>query len=259
MAVLTAAALATATLTATVGLGGGMVLLTVMLLYLEPLVAIPLHAVIQLVSNSSRTYIQRRHVRWRILWYYALPLVPLGYVGLAFARSLTPQQLKIGIGLFVLLATWMPGRVLLGALPRALCSRRRVVRDDPGPARDPARNFVWLGAVVGVLNVTVGATGPLAGPFFRNIGLPRHGVVGTFSACQTAGHLAKLVVFGTAGFAFGGFLAPLASMSVAVVAGTWLGSKLLDRVNEGLFQGLYRAVLTIVALRLVLWDGLGLF
>ena len=108
MAVLTAAALATAALTATVGLGGGIVLLTVMLLYLEPLVAIPLHAVIQLVSNSSRTYIQRRHVRWRILWYYALPLVPLGYVGLAFARSLTPQQLKVGIGLFVLLATWVP-------------------------------------------------------------------------------------------------------------------------------------------------------
>jgi uncharacterized membrane protein YfcA len=239
-AILTGVAFATATLSATVGLGGGMILLTVMLLYLEPLAAIPLHGVIQLVSNSSRTYIQRRHVRWRILAYYGLPLLPLGYVGLAFARSLTPQQLKLGIGLFVLLATW--------GLPGLSASRARL----------RARQFVWLGAVVGVLNVTVGATGPLVGPFFRNLGLPRQGVVGTFSACQTAGHLAKIVVFGTAGFAFGVFLLPLASMSAGVVGGTWVGSQLLERVPESLFRGFYRAALTLVALRLVLWDGLGL-
>jgi uncharacterized membrane protein YfcA len=166
----------------------------------------------------------------------------LGYVGLAFARSLTPQELQLGIGLFVLLATWgLPG--LRTSWTFRLSPRR----------------FVWLGAVVGVLNVTVGATGPLVGPFFRNLGLPRQGVVGTFSACQTAGHLAKLVVFGTAGFAFGVFLVPLASMSAGVVAGTWVGSQLLERVPESLFRGFYRVALTLVALRLVLWDGLGLF
>jgi uncharacterized membrane protein YfcA len=240
-------------LSATVGLGGGVILLTVLLLYLEPLVAIPLHAVIQLFSNSSRTYIQRRHVRWRIFGYYVLPLLPLGYVGLALARSLPPQHLKAAIGLFVLLATWVPGRAVLNAFSR------RVVRDEPKLRPDPVRHFVWLGAVAGVLNVTIGATGPLIGPFFRNLGLPRQGVVGTFSACQTAGHLAKLVVFGTAGFAFGGYLAPLASMCAAVIAGTWLGSQLLERVNERLFRTLYRVVLTLVAVRLVLWDGLGLF
>jgi uncharacterized membrane protein YfcA len=48
-------------------------------------------------------------------------------------------------------------------------------------------------------------------------------------------------------------------MSAAVMAGTWLGSQLLERVNERLFRGLYRAALTLVAIRLVLWEGLGIF
>jgi uncharacterized membrane protein YfcA len=236
IAILTGAALVTSAVTATLGLGGGIILLVVMLLYLDPLVAIPVHGVIQLISNSSRTVIQRRHVRWEILWRYSLPLLPMGYVGLAFARSLSPDTLKVGIGLFVLAATWIPGRF-----------------------RPRGRSFVGLGAVVGLLNPTVGATGPLVGPFFRNLGLSRQGVVGTFAACQTAGHLAKIVVFGTVGFAFAAYLLPIGLMSAGVMVGTWLGSLLLDRIDETLFRRLYRVVLTLIALRLILWDGLHLF
>ncbi|MDH3212584.1 MAG: hypothetical protein OEM05_08875, partial [Myxococcales bacterium] len=62
LSVLCAAALATSVLSAIVGMAGGITLLSVMLLFLEPLVAIPLHGVIQLVSNATRTAIQRRHV-----------------------------------------------------------------------------------------------------------------------------------------------------------------------------------------------------
>ena len=45
--VLFAAAFATSILSAIVGMAGGITLLTVMLLYLEPLVAIPIHGVVQ--------------------------------------------------------------------------------------------------------------------------------------------------------------------------------------------------------------------
>jgi uncharacterized membrane protein YfcA len=259
IAILTAAALATATLTATVGLGGGMILLAVMLLHLEPLVAIPVHGVVQLVSNSTRTYIQRRYVRWPIFWRYALLLVPMGYAGLLFAQSLSPRQLTGGIGFFLLAATWAPlQRSRAG--PRSSAGVPRAPDPLAGRTRGGGeRRFLLLGAVVGFLSVIVGATGPLVGPFLRNLGLPRQGVVGTFSACQTATHIAKLLVFGTAGFAFGAYLGPMAAMSVAVVAGTWLGSQLLERVNERLFRGLYRAALTLVAIRLVLWEGLRIF
>ena len=58
-------------------MAGGIVLLSVMLLFMDPLTAIPLHGVVQLVANGSRTWIQRSHVEPGIVWRYSLLLVAL--------------------------------------------------------------------------------------------------------------------------------------------------------------------------------------
>jgi len=226
----------TAMLSAIVGMAGGITLLGVMLLFLDPLQVIPLHGVIQLASNASRTYVQRAHIRWDILARYAIPLLPLGFVGLYIAQQLPPVGTKAMIGTFVLLATWAPKLLLLGRHPEE---------------SDPNRRFFLLGAVVGVINMAVGATGPLIAPFFLNLGLSRFALIGTKAACQAAGHLAKIAVFGLAGFAFADYLPLLALMTAAVIAGTWAGSRILDRVDEVLFVRLYKGVLTVVALRLI--------
>ena len=54
LSVLAGAALATSILSAVVGMAGGITLLSVMLLFLDPLVAIPLHGAVQLVSNARK-------------------------------------------------------------------------------------------------------------------------------------------------------------------------------------------------------------
>jgi len=243
VALLTLVALLTSALSAVVGMAGGIVLLSVMLLFLEPLVAIPLHAVVQLVSNSSRTIVQRTHVDWSIVWRYGLPLVPTGIFGLWLLESLSPAMARALIGVFVLLATWAPGALLLGAHPENISREMR---------------FFALGVVVGAVNVTVGATGPLIAPFFLNLGLTRQSLVGTKAACQALGHLVKIGIFGLVGFAFSKFAIPLIALCGAVVVGTWLGSKLLGKVSEYLFIRLYKTILTLVALRLVLWEGAAL-
>lgn len=237
LAILAAVAFATAVLSAIVGMAGGITLLAVMLLFLEPLVVIPLHGVVQLVSNSSRTFIQREHLRWDVIWRYGLLLVPMGFVGLWLARGLPPDGMKTLIGVFVLLATWAPGLLLLGAHPEEA---------------NPQRRFFLLGGVVGAVNPVIGATGPLIAPFFLNLGLSRFALIGTKAACQTLGHLAKLVVFGVVGFAFQQWLLLMAVLSLCVIAGTWAGSRLLHRVSDVWFVRTYKAVLTVIALRLAL-------
>ncbi len=234
--VLACAAFATAMLSAIVGMAGGMTLLAVMLLFLDPMLAIPLHGVIQLVSNGSRTAIQRRHLRWEIIGRYGVLLLPMGFVGLELAQRLSPAGMKGLIGAFVLVATWLPGLLLLGQHPE---------RSDPG------RRFLLLGGVVGLLNIAVGATGPLIAPFFLNLGLSRFALIGTKAACQALGHLAKLIVFGFAGFAFGEYLPLLLAMTPLVVLGTWVGSRLLQYVSELWFTRLYKAILSVIALRLL--------
>jgi len=240
LALLIVAALATSVLSAVVGMAGGIVLLTIMLLYLEPLAAIPLHGVIQLVSNGSRAFIQRKHVDWALAGRYAILLLPAGAAGLPVAYALPAALTRTLIGLFVLGATWRPGWLVLGTHPEN--SR-------------PKLRFFALGGVVGFLQVVIGATGPLIAPFFLNLGLTRQALVGTKAACQMLGHLAKLVLFGIAGFAYGDWGLLLLTMSAAVVLGTWLGSRLLDKVNERMFTWLFKGVLTAVALRLVVFEG----
>ena len=241
LSILCAVALLTATLSAIIGMAGGITLLSVMLLIFEPLVAIPLHGVIQLVSNSSRSIVQRRHIDWGILWRFSALLLPMGILGLAVAQSLPPTAARALIGTFVLVATWRPTWLLIGTHPER---------------SDIHRRFVALGAVVGVLNLAIGAAGPLIAPFFLRIGLTRQALIGTKAACQTVGHLAKIAIFGAAGFAFANYAVDLALLSICVIAGTWIGSRLLESVSEAWFTRLYKGVLTVIAIRLVVWEGL---
>jgi len=240
VSILAGAALATSMLSAIVGMAGGIILLSVMLLFFEPLVAIPLHGVIQLVSNGSRTFIQREHVRWPIIGSYSVLLLPMSVVGLHIARSLSPPVTRLIIGVFVLAATWAPALLLLGTHPER---------------SEPRRRFLLLGGVVGTAQMTVGATGPLIAPFFLNLGLSRQGIVGTKAASQVLGHLVKIAVFGFAGFAYPEYALPLALLCAMVIAGTWIGSRLLEYVSEPWFTRLFKTALTLVALRLVIWEG----
>jgi len=241
LAILCSVGLLTSMLSAVIGMAGGITLLSVMLLFFEPLVAIPIHGVVQLVSNSSRTYVQRKHVDWTILWRYSVMLVPMGFVGIEVAQALPPNVTRALIGVFVLIATWRRGWLLIGTHPERA---------------DIHRRFFFLGAVVGLINMTIGAAGPLIAPFFLKIGLSRQAMIGTKAACQAVGHLVKIAIFGIAGFVFAEYAIPLALLSVSVIAGTWIGSQVLESVNERWFTRLYKGVLTLVALRLVVWEGL---
>ncbi|MCP5039884.1 MAG: sulfite exporter TauE/SafE family protein [bacterium] len=238
---LTAVAFATSILSAIVGMAGGITLLAVMLLFYEPLVAIPLHGVVQLVSNSSRAVIQRPHLRWDLIWRYSVLLLPLGFVGVEISQQLPASITRAMIGVFVLLATWAPGMLLLGTHPEQI---------------DPNRRFFALSGIVGVLNTTIGATGPLIAPFFLNLGLSRFALIGTKAACQTVSHLAKILIFGVVGFVFSDYLTLLVALCIGVILGTIVGSRILHRVNETWFVRLYKGVLTGIALYLVLSEVL---
>ncbi|MCH7869577.1 MAG: sulfite exporter TauE/SafE family protein [Myxococcales bacterium] len=236
---LAAVAFATSILSAIIGMAGGITLLAVMLLFFDPLIAIPLHGVVQLVSNSSRVVIHRPHLRWDLIWRYGVLLLPMGFVGVEISQQLPPAFTKGLIGVFVLAATWAPKLLLLGAHP-----------EDS----DPKRRFLLLGGAVGVLNTTIGATGPLIAPFFLNLGLTRFALIGTKAGCQVLGHLAKLVIFGVVGFAYLEYAPLLVALCLSVVVGTLVGSKLLNRVNERWFVRLYKTVLTVIAIYLVVGE-----
>jgi len=230
---LAAVSVATSIVSGVMGLAGGMLLLAVLLLFLDPVTAIPVHGVVQLVSNASRAWFQREHVRWDAVWRFAWPLLPAGAAGLALLRSVPPDAGRLGIGAFVLVATWVPGWLRLGGRPG-----------------DPRRALAWGGALVGFASTSVGATGPLLAPFILALELGTQATVGTLAACQIFQHLSKIALFGASGFDFGRFALPLAGLCAGSIAGSALGARLLDRVPDRVFRTAVRWLLTALALGL---------
>jgi uncharacterized membrane protein YfcA len=237
--VLWLASLGTAAVSAILGMAGGIMLLAVMLLFLEPAVAIPIHAIAQLASNSSRTLVHLRAIRRDLFLPYLILLLPAGMLSLPLTQHAPPDVLSAAIGVFVLVATWRREWLLLGFDPAKI---------PTGP------RFTLVGGLSGLLGPVVGATGPFIAPFFLGLGLTRFELIGTTAACQASGHLAKLVLFGTGGFEFGVHAPLYLGMIVAVVLGTSLGTKLLEYIPEERFPAIFKTALTLVALRLV-WSG----
>lgn len=239
-AILCAAALATAGVSAVLGMAGGIMLLAVMLLFLEPAIAIPIHALVQLTSNSSRAVIHRKEVRRDLLYPFALLLLPAGWLTLPLVEIAPADTLRLAIGAFTIVATWRKEWLLLRFDPERVGTRAR---------------FALVGGGAGALGPILGATGPFIAPFFLGVGLTRTELIGTKAACQACTHVAKMILFGIAGFGFLEYGALMAAMALCVIAGTALGTRVLHRLDDARFTQLYKGALTLVALRLI-WAGL---
>ena len=170
---LTIAAFVTATISGFLGMGGGMVLLGIMSLLLPAYMVVPIHGVVQLSSNGTRTLLFIRHVRWSIFLTYVGPAT-IGLIVATFVWSGDKLAwFKPVIGLFILVFL-----VLRYYKPR-LCNV-------------PVWSFAPLGLVVGFLAIFVGATGPFLAPFFLRDDFKKENVIATKAACQLWLHLAKI-------------------------------------------------------------------
>ncbi len=235
IAVLVVAAVFTSTLSGIAGFGGGVVLLGVLLIFLPPLEAVPVHGAIQIAANSSRALALWSHVKGRIVAFHLGLLVPASALGLAAASAMPVDLGRALIGVFALVAAWRPAWIT-----------PRLERPLPDQA------FLAVGALQGFVNVPLGATGPLITPFFRVSLDGRLAFVATFAAAQTAGHIVKVGVFAVDGFDYTGHATTIALGAVAVVAGSIIGTRLLGKVSEPVFRVLFLVVLTAIAARLII-------
>ncbi len=228
------AAIATSILSAVAGLGGGVILLTVIAQFHAPTVAIPIQGGIQLVSNGSRAAILRRDIDWSVVRRTGILLLPASFAGVAVATALPEDTMRIILGVFVLVVGWRPALIKLRG------------------GRRSTSGLMAVGAASGFLNTTVGASGPFVSPFFKAVTASHVAFVATAGCIQVAAHAAKLVAFGADGFDFGDHLPLMAVGAVGVAAGSWIGTRLLGRVGDGDLDLIFKVVLTALAVRLIL-------
>jgi uncharacterized membrane protein YfcA len=223
---LVAAAFFTAGISAAFGLGGGVAMLAIMLAVLPPAIVLPIHGIVQAGSNAGRAVSLRTEIR-RAIGIVAASLVLV---------ALPAATLQWILGLFILWSVWGP---------------------KPKGRRVPDAGFLAVGAVASFCTMFVGATGPMVAAFWDVKRMGRLAVVATHAGCMLVQHLAKVVAFGVLGFAFAEWAALMVAMLVAGQAGTMVGAEVLKAMPERVFAIAFKAVLTLLALRLLwsAWQG----
>ncbi len=230
--VLIAVAFLGSAITAGLGIGGGLTVITVLASLAPPAAVIPIHGVVQWGSNVGRAAVQRAHIDWPIVVYFVLGSLIGAAVGGAVVIQLPEPVLKAVIGLFILYAIWGPMKFRLARLGPVMMS--------------------IAGAFSTFLTMFIGATGP----FVLSVLAPRlderHQLIGTHAACMTTQHTLKILVFGLLGFSFAAWVPLLAAMIGAGFLGTLLGSRLLHWAPEDVFRKVLKTILTVLAVNLLL-------
>ena len=220
----------TSAITATFGIGGGVMLLVLMSYAMPGPILIPVHGAVQVGSNAGRAWRARAAVAWPV----ALPFAAGAVVGAFLAGPLVvelPEAVfRIALGTFVLVITYLP---------------------MPGLAAPGRVGYALGGVVTAFLSVLFGAAGPmLIAALSRSIP-QRMRLVATTAMCMATQHMLKVVVFGTLGFAFSDWALLVVLMIATGYAGTVVGLGLLARVPEKRFRFLFRTMITVLALDLI--------
>ena len=217
-------------ITASLGLGGGALTIATMALIMPPTVLVPLHGVVQLGSNFGRAVLLKKHVLYKVLPMFLVGSLIGIIIGGKVVVTLPIFLLQGILAIFILYSTWVPG--FTAQKPKKIA-------------------FFGAGLVGAFTTMFVGATGPVVAPFALAASEVRQQFVATHASFMTIHHSFKLIAFGFLGFAFGPYIPLLIGLLLFGFAGTYLGKIMLNRLPEKLFRSLLKAVLTIMAGRLI--------
>ena len=192
---------------------------------------IPVHGVAQIGSNAGRFILQFRHTLWPIFGWFSAGCLIGALLGGRIAVDLPVWALRGGVAFFILISLWGP-------------KWRTAI---PGQ-----KSFFAAGVIGSFLTMFFGATGPIAATALNAAQLNRLNLVATHAACMVTQHGLKVLIFGLFGFAYAQWFFLIAAMVIAGFAGTALGTYSLTRMPEKTFRAGFRAILTIIAIYLLI-------
>jgi uncharacterized membrane protein YfcA len=207
-----------------------MVLIAIMPGFLPAAAIVPVHAVVQLFSNSSRALFGWRHLRWEFVLAFIAGSIVGGGLAATLARGINLDYTPLFIAAYILFTVWGPPL--------------KFKKPPPG-------EFVLIGAIQTGLSMLVGATGPMSQAALIARDLKRDALVVSGALMTTFTHLIKVVLFALLGFSFASYWQLMLGMSIAVVVGALLGTRLRYRVPEALFRRILKWALTLLALRMI--------
>ena len=229
-AMLIATSTLTSLITATFGIGGGVLLIAVMAGSLPVSALIPVHGLVQLGSNGNRALMTFRYIDWPMVKFFSLGAL-LGAVLASFVVVQLPLVvIQFTVAGFILFLVW-------GSKPKA---------QEMQPS---GRSLAGL--VTTLISMFVGATGPLVAAFVHRNNYNKMQITATMASCLTFQHGLKAFVFSFVGFSFFQWLGLIFAMIASGAVGTYLGLKVLKKIPADKFLMLFKVIVTLLAVRLI--------
>jgi uncharacterized membrane protein YfcA len=220
-----------------VGTGATIILLPVLTLAFGPKAAIPIMAVVALMSNFAKITSWWREIDWRATAAYALGGIPGAALGARTMLSLPSQWVDIVLGSFFLIM--IPGRRWLAARSYKL--------------------ELWMlvpaGAAIGFLTGIVVSTGPITVPLFTAYGLMKGAFIATEAAASLAVYISKATTFRSFGALPTDIVLKGLITGSSVMAGTYVARLVVERLSLAMFQRLLDGVMLLSGCAL-LWAAM---
>ncbi|AXJ96457.1 MULTISPECIES: sulfite exporter TauE/SafE family protein [unclassified Sphingomonas] len=230
-ALLFAGAFVAAAISGSAGFAGALRLLPLFTHIVGVNAAVPLLTIAQLVGNLSRAAFGIRDIRWRPVLLFLSAALPAAALGAWWFAELPKALMVRGMGVAILIFVALKLRGLTFA---------------PSP-----RLLIIGGAVVGLLSGLVGSAGLLGAAIFLSLNLPPVAYVASEATTAVAMHLVKWIVYDAAIDLGSGFWPSAVAMSIAMIAGTWAGKRIIERLPLAQFRMLVAGLLVVTAAQMI--------
>ncbi|MGB5258064.1 MAG: sulfite exporter TauE/SafE family protein [Woeseiaceae bacterium] len=209
--------------------GGAMIILAVTSVVLPVTAIVPIHSTLLIGSTASRTVLFWPDIDWKIAGPFLAGSIVAVAIGARIYVELPETLIATAISIVMLIAIWLPE-----------------VRWRP-KLRHP---WVIVGFVHSLLS-TLFAYGALLHAIILHTGLKKRQIVATMAASLTGMGLFKITGYTLNGFDYAPYIRTIVFAIGAAVLGTWIGKMVIDKISEQLFRTVFRALVTLTALRLL--------
>lgn len=217
-----------------VGSGASIMLLPLLVYQFGPQQAVPIMAIAGLLSNIGKVTAWWKTVDWKLFAAYSVLAVPGAALGAKTLLVLPVHIVETALGVF-----------FLAMIPTRHWMRRHNYRIQ-----------VWqlaiCGGVIGYLSGMVSSTGPLSIPAFLAAGLLKGGLLSTEAMASLAILVTKVATFRQLGALPWDIVVQGAIIGLSVMAGTYVGKFVVERMSLKAFEFLLDGLLAISGVALLM-------
>ncbi len=224
------ASMASSVLTSAIGLGGGLLIMVVMPMFLPLSAVIAIQSIFNLFSNGSRALLSAKKIKPGTLWSYAVGGLLGTCLGYPFIGVLSEEVLAWVIAIFILLTTWT------NILKRA------------GAVFD---NAYITACIQAFLAIFVGSVGAISIALLVKQKLSRDVVIATNAAQMSVLNVFRVAAFVLAGFSFAHYAPQIVAMLLGAILGSVLGRSAKNIIPEKLGVLVLKWVTTVLAIKLL--------